>query len=651
MSRYTLPFGSWPSPFSSDAVVAAATGLGQVVTDLNSIYWLENRPQEQGRSVIMCADSDGAITVVTPASFNVRSRVHEYGGGAFTVKDGHVYFVNDADQRIYTQRPDGVPTALTPEQPGARYCDMVIDRRRNTLICVQEDHRDDQREAINRLVSIALGQTHEPCIESGSGSVSVLMEGADFYASPALGHDGQALAWLEWDHPDMPWDATRLMLATRSHAGELGSVSHLCGGDNESIFQPRWSPDNELYFVSDRSGWWNLHRWRDGVINPVLEMDAEFGQPQWVFSRSTYAFLDSTHVATAYCQRGLWQLGILDTVSAQLTAIDTPYTEINDLQVLDNQIVFHGGAPDRAAGIVNIVPGQSPTLLNQKQPDQIDASWYAVAKPIAFPTTAGDQAHALYYAPTNPDCQADNAERPPLIVRVHGGPTAGASSALDLRTQFWTSRGFAVCDVNYRGSTGYGRAYRQRLNGQWGVYDVADCECAARYLIDSGAVDPERTIIRGSSAGGYSVLSALTFGDTFKAGASLYGISNLETLAQDTHKFESRYLDRLVGPFPADRETYYQRSPIHFVDKMSAATIFFQGLEDKVVPPEQAEKMVDALKQRGAPVAYLTFAHEQHGFRQADSIKRALEAELYFYATLFGFAPADELEPIAIDNL
>lgn len=644
------PYGSWKSPITSDLIVSSTVGLGQIAVDGEDIYWLEMRPSEGGRNVVVRRTSDGQTTDITPTPFNVRTRVHEYGGGSFFVADGTVYFSNFADQRLYRQTPGSQPQPITPETD-LRYADGILDRQRQQLICVCENHTVAGREAVNTLAVINLNSQEDP---------QVFISGADFYSSPRLSPDGTLLAWLSWNHPNMPWDSTELWVGKLSTDGLLLSTYRVAGGVNESLFQPEWSPDGILYFVSDKSGWWNLYRWQpsseeigeSGAVEPVLEMPAEFGLPQWVFRMSTYAFASSECMICTYTQEGIWHLASLDTRTGKLKSIETPYSEIASLQVSSGQVFFLGGSPTKPTAIVQVeLATQQQSVLRHSSEVPIDRGYLSVPQQIAFPTTNEQTAYALFYPPQNHDYQAPSGDRPPLRVKIHGGPTAAASSTFNLSIQYWTSRGIAVLDVNYRGSTGYGRAYRQQLDDQWGVADVDDCVCGARYLAEQGLVDGDRLTISGGSAGGYTTLCALTFRDTFKAGASYYGVSDLAALAQDTHKFESRYLDRLIGPYPERRDIYQERSPFYSIDRLSRPVIFFQGLEDRIVPPNQAELMVNALRTKGVPVAYVPFAGEQHGFRRAENIKRALEGELYFYSQVFGFELADQVEPVPIENL
>jgi dipeptidyl aminopeptidase/acylaminoacyl peptidase len=531
---------------------------------------------------------------------------------------------------------------MTPE--GAfRFADGILDRKRGRIICVCEDHTASGNEPTNTLVSLRTDTN-----ERGE----VLVSGNDFYASPRLSADGSRLAWLSWNHPNMPWDGTELWVGEIDEDGSLSHVQQVAGGTDESIFQPEWSPDGTLYFVSDRTGWWNLYRWQNGETDPLYEMEAEFGLPHWVFGMSTYAVESAGRIICAYAQGGIWHLASIDTATGGREEIRTPYTSMGFIQATSGRVIFVAASPTEPTSVVqlDLVTGDLE-VLRRSSAMVIDADYLSKPLAIEFPTGHGLTAHAFYYSPKNPEFVGPKEERPPLVVMSHGGPTASTSGTLNPVIQHWTSRGIAVLDVNYGGSTGYGRAYRQRLEGQWGVVDVEDCINGARFLVEKGSVDGSRLAIRGGSAGGYTTLCALTFHDVFKAGASYYGVSDLEALVKDTHKFESRYLDRLTGPYPESRDLYVERSPIHFVDRLSCPIIFFQGLEDKIVPPNQAEMMVDALRTKGVPVAYVPFEGEQHGFRRAESIKRALDGELYFYSKVFGFTLADSVEPVEIKNL
>ena len=641
----TAPYGSWRSPLGADQLAAARVGLGDIVLDGESTYWVENRPAEAGRAAIVRLEPGTTKPAdVIPAPYSARSAVHEYGGGAFTVHRQNVFFVNFSDQDLYRCRPgDTDPERLT-DSAELRYADLLFDPQRQRLICVCEDHSGDG-EARNTLVAAGL-----------DGRQQTLAEGADFYASATLSPDAKRLAWLCWHHPRMPWDGTELWQAEFAADGSLTAPQRLAGGAEESIFQPQWSPDGRLYFVSDRSGWWNLYRYSKlkATAEPLTDLEAEFGLPQWVFAMSTYGFDDQGAVICAYRERGDWRLARLDTDAEpqQLQPLPTPYTQIDGLRVHNRRAVFTAGSATAVSAVVSLdLASGASTPLRQSTALTLPVDTISTAQALSFPSADGRTAHAFFYPPKNADFRPPSGELPPLLVKSHGGPTASTSSALDLNIQYWTSRGFAVVDVNYGGSTGYGRDYRRLLYGQWGVVDVQDCVAAARHLIDTSQVDGERCAIRGSSAGGYTTLAALTFTDLFSASASYYGISDLEVLARDTHKFESKYMDQLVGPYPASRELYRQRSPIHFCERLTAPVIFLQGQDDKVVPPNQAELMVEALDAKKIPVALLLFEGERHGFRQAVNLRRALEAELYFYSRMFAFTPADIIEPVEIRNL
>lgn len=639
--RQTIaPYGSWKSPITTDRVVGSAVGLGQIVLDGSDIYWNEMRPMEGGRYVIQ-RWRDGTVDEIFPAPFSARTRAHEYGGGAFAVDEGVLYFSNDRDQLLYRLAPGNPPRAITA---GAdkRYADGVIDRRHHRLLCVGEDHAA-RGEPVNTIVDIDREGHREP---------RVLLSGQDFYASPRLSPDGRQLAWLTWNHPDMPWDGTELWLADLGPDGLPVNPRCVAGGRGESVFQPLFAPDGALYFVSDRNNWWNLYRLRQGRIEALAPLEAEFGLPQWIFGMSTYAFDSPRRLVCALNRAGAWRLAMLDTGTLRLEEIETPFSDISHVTAGNGMAVFVGASPCMPACIVRLdLATHRYDILRTSTADVPDAGYLSAPQALAYPTTRGDTAHALYYPPANRDFHAPEDEKPPLLVLSHGGPTSAASPSLSLRTQYWTSRGLAVLDVNYRGSTGYGRDYRRKLDGQWGVADVEDCIAGARYLVERGLADEQRLAIRGGSAGGYTTLCALTFHHLFRAGAVYYGVSDLEALARDTHKFEAHYLDRLIGPYTMCHDLYRERSPIHHVERLSCPVIFFQGLEDKVVPPDQTEKMVNALRARNIPVAYVPFEGEQHGFRRAENIRRALEAEFYFYSRLFGFAPADPVEPVAIENL
>jgi dipeptidyl aminopeptidase/acylaminoacyl peptidase len=635
----TKPYGAWSSPITSDLIASASVRLDQVHLSGDAVYWIEGRPAEGGRSVVVKRTFTGAISEINPSPLNARSKVHEYGGGSYWVSGQTVYFCNYADGQIYAS-DNGAEASRVTANTKARYADGVVDEVRNRLFCVRETH-EGSTEPTNEIVSIDLK----------SGAETVVASGNDFFAYPRLSKDASKLAWISWNHPNMPWDGSELWQADVTADGAIENARYIAGGLDESVTQPEWSPNGILYFVSDQSGWWNIWRSNEDGVEPVLETDAEFGRPLWVFGMSSYGFSRAGEIICAYTRQGAWQLGRLNVQTRALQVIEVPFTDISYLRINDSHIAFLGGSATQFSSVVlmDVITGETRTVKSSND-TVIDTQYLSVPQTIEFPTTDNLTAHAYFYPPQNPDFKAPEGELPPLLVKSHGGPTSATSDSLSLSTQFWTSRGFAVLDVNYGGSTGYGRAYRRRLNGQWGIVDVDDCANGALFLANSGQVDPDRLAISGGSAGGYTTLCALTFKDVFKAGASYYGISDLEALEQDTHKFESRYNHSLVGPYPDSKDLYKQRSPIHYVDKMSCPAIFFQGLEDKVVPPNQSEMIVQALKRKNLPVAYVTFEGEQHGFRKADSIKRALESELYFYSRIFKFDPADKLPAVEIMN-
>lgn len=651
----TAPYGSWKSPLTSDLIAAGTVALGQITFDGDDIYWIEQRPEEAGRNVIVRRTPDGKTVDVTPPPFNARTRVHEYGGGAFAVDNGTIYFSNFVDQRLYRQDPGAAPRPLTPAGD-LRYADGVIAKKRGRLrlICVREDHTAAGQEAVNTIVSVKL--------DGDDAGGQVLVSGNNFYSNPRITPDGSRLAWLTWNHPNMPWDGTELWVGEINGRGEVTSPRRVAGGLDESIFQPEWSPDGILYFVSDKTGWWNLYRWqphppplgkgRQGGVEPITQMQAEFGVPQWVFRASTYEFESPNRIICTYIERGDSRLASIDTRTRKLELIETPYTQIGSLRAAPGRVVFAAGSPTQPMSIVQYdLAARQSDILRRSTNIVVDPGYLSIPQDVEFATENGKTAYAFFYPPKNRDYTAPPSEKPPLLVISHGGPTGATVPVLNWGIQYWTSRGFAVVDVNYGGSTGYGSEYRKRLNGQWGVVDVQDCANAARYLVKRGDVDGKRLAIRGGSAGGYTTLAALVFTDVFKAGASHFGISDLEVFVRDTHKFESRYCDTLVGPYPARRDLYRQRSPLNFIDRLASPLILFQGLEDKIVPPNQAEMMFAAVRKKGVPTAYLAFEGEQHGFRQAKNIKRAFDGELYFYGRVFGFELAEPVEPVRIENL
>ena len=620
-----LGYGSWRSPITSEFIVAETIGLSQLRVDGDDVFWIEARPPEAGRNVVVRYGRDGKTSDVTPAPFNARTRVHEYGGGAYVVTPKGVYASNFDDQMLYAFAPaGGSPTQIT-RTAGLRFADGGWEPRAS-LITVVEDHRSAGREPANYLARIAV---------DGSGNVVPIVSGADFYAYPRLSPDGKQLAWVSWNHPDMPWDAAELWVGDMANDGKVRQPRQIAGGAGESVFQPEWSPDGVLYFVAEPKGWWNIHRWDGSGVQPVLEKEAEFGRPLWNLGLATFAILDSNRIVCAYVTEGVWNLGLLTASSGRLDSLDVPFSAIFDVRASNERVVLIAGAPARPTAVVRVDLGAVRVEVLKASSDlEPDERFISIPKPMRFPSSDGRTAFGLLYEPKNDDFQPLPEERPPLIVKVHGGPTAAANTSLSWIIQYWTSRGYAVCDVNYAGSTAYGRDYRARLHEQWGVADWQDAVGAASFLVSSGIADGDRLAISGGSAGGFTALCALCFSDRFRAGTSLYGISDLEALLRDTHKFESTYPTWLIGPYPQTADRYRGRSPVHFADQIQSPVIFMQGEDDPVVPPNQTIMMARALLSRNKLFGLVTFAAEQHGFRKASSIRRALDAELDFFATV-----------------
>jgi dipeptidyl aminopeptidase/acylaminoacyl peptidase len=635
------PFGTWRSPVSPAALVEQAVRLSQLQVAGDRVFWNEGRPAEAGRQVVVSQRPGAPPVEEIPPGFSARTQVHEYGGRCYAVHGATLVFSNWEDQRLWRCRPGGDPVAITPpsESPRAhRYADPVITPDGRWVICVHEHHRPDGA-VDNDLVVIPL----EPIWPERPPRL--LVSGHDFFSAPRVSPGGSRLAWVSWDHPHMPWDETQLWVADMDGEARLGTPTLVAGAGGESVTQPRWSPSGVLHYVSDRSGWWNLY---DEAGTALCPQGAEFGVPDWVFGTATYAFLPGDRLVAIWSHGGQAHLGYVSEGRAE--AQDLPFSSYSELQPAPGGVVALAASPTRPLGVVRLDLDGTVEEVRRSRDVGLDPGAISTPEAVAFRTGAGEVAHAFFYPPRNPAFQAPGGERPPVVVIIHGGPTSSTAAVFDPFVQFWTTRGFAVADVDYRGSTGYGRAYRRRLNGEWGVVDVEDCANVVPWLADQGRVDSRRAVIRGGSAGGFTALAALAFTDVFAAGASLYGVADLELLARHTHKFESRYLEGLVGPWPEAAGVYERRSPIHHVDQIACPLILFQGLEDAVVPPAQSQLMYDALRARGLPVAYLSFPGEQHGFRQAATVVTVAAAELAFYGRAFGFSPDGGAESLLIAN-
>jgi dipeptidyl aminopeptidase/acylaminoacyl peptidase len=609
--------------------------------DGDDLYWSELRPFERGRIVVCKRSADGTTGDVTPQGFNARSRVHEYGGGQYAVKGGTVFFTNFKDQRLYRQDAGGAPRAITPDAD-IRHADMLVDEQRGRVIAVREDHTIGTPEAVNTIVAVDTDGRREPI---------TVASGNDFYSSPKLSPDGNRIAWQTWNHPDMPWDGSEIWIGELDRDGNMTSSRKVAGGRNESVLEPEWSPAGELYFVSDRNDWWNIYRARGEGDEPVCRRAAEFGAPQWAFGQRWYDFSGADEMVCLYSEKSGAKLGRIDLDSGRLHQVELFYATLFNLQVSGRKAAMFATSSTLAERVLVIdLDTLAQEVVRVANPAHIESGYFSIPKPIEFPTEKGVSAYAFYYPPRNQDYEPPEDEKPPLVVHCHGGPTGSGGPTYPFEYQYWTSRGFALVDVNYGGSTGYGRAYRTRLNGQWGVVDVDDCINAARFLVKQGLADPDRVSITGGSAGGYTALLSVTKRDFYNAGASHYGIGDLELFIKETHKFETHYCDTLIGPYPERADLYRDRSAIYFADNLKCPVILFQGLEDKVVPPSQAETFVEVCRKKGLPYAYVPFEGEQHGFRQDKNIRRAFEGELYFLSRIFGFATADNIEPVKIEN-
>jgi dipeptidyl aminopeptidase/acylaminoacyl peptidase len=646
------PYGTWPSPITTRMVARSGIRLSMPWLSGETAWWLEGRAAEAGRVVLVRAAPGGEPADVIPSEFNVRTSVHEYGGGAYCIHGDTAFISNFDDQRLYRVDGESVPVPISPDVEGKRdrYADGRITPDGSTWIGVRERHAESDRSAdvVNELVAVPTDGSSEP---------RVIASGRSFYSTPRVSPDGTRLCFLAWDLPWMPWDGCELFTADLGAGGALSGVTHVAGEDGvEAIWQPEWSPSGDLVFASDRSGWWNLERIRGGERSVLLAAEAEFGYPAWTFGARSFAFLGDGRIACAHDQNGFTSFGILDPETGALEDLDvgldalagSPYVAAEG-----SHVVVAAGSPSTPNRLVRIdVATGAVDVLRESTTLEIDPAYVSAPQPIEFPTEGGLTAHALFYPPTSRDVQAPEGELPPLIVMSHGGPTGSATAIFNLETQFWTSHGFAVVDVNYGGSTGFGRAYRERLNGEWGVVDLRDCVNAARYLVERGEADSDRLLITGGSAGGYTTICALTFTDVFAAGATYFGIADLEQFGGgETHKFELQYEHVLVGPYPERADLYRARSPIHFADGITTPMLVLQGEDDRIVPPTQAELIVGALREHGVPHAYLLFEGEGHGFRKSENIATSLEAELSFYAQILGFEPAGDVPRLEIENL
>ena len=644
MSKLTIPYGCWPSGISGRDVASAALRLAQPRRMDGATWWLETRPNEKGRTVLVHKrDDDDAARDVLPEPFNARSRVNEYGGGAYTVHAGTAYFVNKSDQDIWRIIPGNTAPQRLTEQRGWKFADLVHHPDRQLLFAIAEIE-NDRTEPEHRLVAV----------NCENGDITTLARGEDFYSSPTPSLDGRQLAWLSWSHPNMPWDGTRLWCAelqAESDSVTTGKPRLVAGGDDESVVQPGWLPDGRLAYVSDRSNWWNLYADSAAGGEPLHVTDAEFGLPHWVYGMRSWNVLDDRRIACAWTRDGRWQAGILEIETGELDALDLPVDTIDTLDADGaGHFVLLGGAADRFNTIFHH-DGEQLHALQASGSTTVPVETLSRPEAVSFVTADGSKAHGFYYPPCLPGVEGPADAQPPLLVKCHGGPTAATSPLLDLKIQYWTSRGFTVLDVNYRGSTGYGREFRRALYGQWGKADVEDAIHGARAMAAAGKADGERLLISGSSAGGFTVLNALTFHDEFAAGASYYGVAEPESAMRDTEKFESRYGDSLISPLPEGRADWEARSPLLHAGRIRCPVIFLQGLEDPVVPPDQSERMTEALRRNGVPTAYLEFPGEGHGFRRASTIEQALDSEYAFYCRVLALQPELDLPTLDIHNL
>jgi len=635
-------YGSWESTITPEKITEGGLRFSEIRSSGSDLYFLEGRPEESGRYVIVKQASDGKISDAIPKEFNSRNAVHEYGGGSYAVGQKNIYFTNWNDQRIYKVNGENV-NPITKEPPfekSIRYSDLTLSIDEEWLFCVRETHFEKE-EAKNELVAISTTEN----------SQIVLCTGRDFYSSPRINPTNKEICWLEWDHPNMPWDGTELFIANFDLDG-LSEIKFIDGSKNISIIQPEWSDSGELIYISDESGWWNLKKYSENTTATILDEETDHGEPAWNFGVRTY-FLKDDYIYLRGSSKNN-NKGLIRKINISgeiIEEIEVLHTSIGGLTHHENKALYIGASPVSNSEIVSYdLMKKNEETIKESNPVKIDIEEISIPEEISFPTTQNAIAYGYFYKPKNKNFQGESEEKPPLLVISHGGPTSATSNALNLSIQYWTNRGIAVADVNYRGSTGYGKKFRDSLKGNWGVYDTDDCIAAVDHLSEKGLVDSSRVAIKGGSAGGYTTINALTFHDRFAVGATYYGIADLSVFIDDTHKFESKYLESLIGKYPEEKEIYYERSAINFTDQLSCPMIIFQGTEDKIVPPSQAEIMAQGLRDKKIPFSLIMYEGEQHGFRQSKNIISSLESELYFYSKVLGFKPFDKLNEIEIEN-
>ena len=635
-------YGSWESTITPEKITEGGLRFSEIRSNGSDLYFLEGRPEESGRYVIVKQASDGKISDAIPKEFNSRNAVHEYGGGSYAVGQKNIYFTNWNDQRIYKVNGENV-NPITKEPPfekSIRYSDLTLSIDEEWLFCVRETHFEKE-EAKNELVAISTTEN----------SQIVLCTGRDFYSSPRINPTNKEICWLEWDHPNMPWDGTELFIANFDLDG-LSEIKFIDGSKNISIIQPEWSDSGELIYISDESGWWNLKKYSENTTATILDEETDHGEPAWNFGVRTY-FLKDDYIYLRGSSKNN-NKGLIRKINISgeiIEEIEVLHTSIGGLTHHENKALYIGASPVSNSEIVSYdLMKKNEETIKESNPVKIDIEEISIPEEISFPTTQNAIAYGYFYKPKNKNFQGESEEKPPLLVISHGGPTSATSNALNLSIQYWTNRGIAVADVNYRGSTGYGKKFRDSLKGNWGVYDTDDCIAAVDHLSEKGLVDSSRVAIKGGSAGGYTTINALTFHDRFAVGATYYGIADLSVFIDDTHKFESKYLESLIGKYPEEKEIYYERSAINFTDQLSCPMIIFQGTEDKIVPPSQAEIMAQGLRDKKIPFSLIMYEGEQHGFRQSKNIISSLESELYFYSKVLGFKPFDKLNEIEIEN-